>query len=62
MDDGEPKLKSNEEKVAYLKQRTPFKLTKTFFMCMRSEKEKRMIDTGVSRIEQRLEIGKFMRM
>ena len=62
LDDGEPKLKSNEDKVAYLKQRTPFKFTKTFFMCMRSEKEKRMIDTGVSRIEQRLEIGKFMKM
>ena len=41
--------------------RTPFTLTSKFFHCLRSRKEKRIIDKGMSRANKELEVDHFIR-
>ena len=55
------KLKNTTDKVKLISQRKPFQLKWTPILCLRKSKEKKMIAIGVSRIEEQLEIDKFLK-
>ena len=53
-------MKSNKEKIQFLKKRTPFELP-GILACLRGKKEKRLINIGMSRVENLLEIDNFLK-
>ena len=52
---------SNDEKLQYLQERTPFSLLKVFCDCMRSRRNKNAKEKGLKRIDKELEIDKFLK-
>ena len=52
---------SNDDKLLYLDERTPFSLPKVFCDCMRNRKDKNAKEKGLRRIDKELEIDNFLK-
>ena len=50
-----------ESKLMKIKSRQPFAMEKRFFHCLRSKKEKRILDKGVDRAYKELDVEHFIR-
>ena len=59
------KIAKNKEDVEIsilkIKDRTPFRLKSSFFYCLRTRKEKRILDKGLDHTLNELEVDKFIR-
>ena len=55
------KVESVKDKLKILNKREPFKLSRVLCTFLRSQKEKKMIDYGLKRIDRELEIVRFLR-
>ena len=53
-------LNSTDDKLEYLKMRTPFILPRVFCNCLRNRKGRNVKEKGLSRIDKELEIDKFL--
>ena len=52
---------SNKEKIQLLRVRSTFELPRVLFSCLRSKKEKTMIEKAMKKVEDELEVDHFLK-
>ena len=55
------KVNSHKEQLEIFESRTPFKLSRVFLSCLRSQKERKLMNKGLNRINKELEVDRFLR-